>query len=75
MMARVEGEVERWEKRGGSSCHILGTISALSWQILGDLGGHLLFFESIHLVWPVDLDMGDEGEGIGEVEVPACWGS
>ena len=22
-MARVEGEVERWEKRGGSSCHIL----------------------------------------------------
>lgn len=23
MTARVEGQVERWEKRGGSSCHIL----------------------------------------------------
>ncbi len=26
MMARVEGQVERWVKRGGSSCHILFTI-------------------------------------------------
>ena len=50
MMARVEGEVERWAKRGGSSCHILGTISALGRQILEGVDRYLLFFESIHLV-------------------------
>lgn len=32
---------------------------------------YLLFFESIHLVWTVDLDMGDEGKRIGEVEILA----
>ena len=38
-------------------------------------GSCVLFFKSIHLLWAVDLDMGDEGQGIGEVEVLAYWGS
>ena len=36
---------------------------------------YVLFYESIHLIWPIDFDMGDEGEGVGEVEVFASWGS
>lgn len=32
MMARVEGEVERWVKRGGSSCHILSSVRTVERQ-------------------------------------------
>ncbi len=41
---------------------------------MGGRGLYLLFFERIHFLRPVDLDVGDEGEGIAEVEVFACWG-
>lgn len=45
---------------------------------VGEEGGKFMphfFFERIHLFRAVDLDVGDEGEGVGEVEVFACWGS
>ena len=32
-MARVEGEVERWVKRGGSSCHILFGFVDVVWPL------------------------------------------
>ena len=34
-----------------------------------------LFLESVHFVRAVDLDVGDERERVGEIEVFACWGS
>lgn len=38
-------------------------------------GADVLFYESVHFFGAVDFDVGDEGEGVGEVEVFACWGS
>ena len=34
----------------------------------------LLFDKGVHLFRAVDLDVGDEGDGVGEVEVFAGWG-
>lgn len=33
----------------------------------------LLFFEGVHLIRAVDLDVGDEGERVGQIEVFALW--
>lgn len=41
----------------------------------GGSGRYMLFFECVHLFWPIDLDVGDEGERVGEIEVSARWGS
>lgn len=43
--------------------------------MMGIERGWSLSFESIHLFGPIDLDVGDEGEGVGEDEVLAWWGS
>ena len=35
----------------------------------------LLFFEGVHFVRAIDLDVRDKRERVGEVEVFAGWGS
>lgn len=54
-----------------TSCRLLAAETGRCWG----LGEHVLFLECIHLLWAVYLDMGDEGERIGEIEILACWGS
>lgn len=72
MTARVEGEVERNEKRGGSSAHILSHDRLARGQVAEKRDRvYSRVCEGIELLWAVDLYMSNEWKWIGEIEVLA----
>ena len=68
IMQRVVGEVERWVKRGGIACHILRSDQNLEEIEEGD-SEEIRFDEGIVLFWATDLNMGDIGERVCQIEV------
>ncbi len=75
IMARVEGDVERWEKRGESSVQTLLDRSVLAGICtkVALSAKYLLVCKGIQLLGAIYLNMGNIGERVGEVEVFARW--